>query len=217
MDLAQVSRDVDAVAKAADLLHDELLVLRKIIYKNTSQHRRAQYFQYLVQVKRAHRALKKNELKETVTKVQKLLSALTVGEGMHHVAWKVLNGDVKKDLDAALLQLRAVVVACVDAMEAEKKAYCALGAQFAMTYFIPFCVVANSLLARLFVLQQTMFIRCVQAHHTLSLAYVAQVALANPLRAGTTAVQISDYAIPREVLVAGDGPGLAPLDDDVKL
>ncbi|KDO24173.1 hypothetical protein SPRG_10601 [Saprolegnia parasitica CBS 223.65] len=186
-----------------------MLLLRKIIYKNTSQHRRAQYFQYLVQVKRTHRTLKKDELQALVAKIQSLLSTLQVKEGLHHVAWKVLNGELKTDLDDALRQLQAHIQTIVSAMEAEKKAYRALAAQFAMTFFIPFCVVANSLLARLYVLQQTILIRFIQAHHCLTLAYLAQVALANPLRAGTTAVQLSGYAVPRHALTYCDAPGLS--------
>ncbi|OQS01996.1 hypothetical protein THRCLA_05594 [Thraustotheca clavata] len=209
MDLKQLVNDVGALNEAFDVLDEELQVLRKLIYKNTSQHRRAKYFQYLVQVKRMHRLLKKEELKEVVVKIQKVARMLQIKDGMHHVAWKNLNSDIKMDLDGVLRQIVAIVQTCVEAMEAEKKTYQALGTQFAMTFFVPFCVVVNSLLGRLYVLKQTILIRFIQAHHCLILAYLAQVAHANPLRAGTTAIQLSGYEIPRHVLVYCDSTGLS--------
>jgi hypothetical protein len=50
MDLTQVQDHVRTCVKTVDLIEEELIILRKIIYKNSNQHRRAQYFQYLIQV-----------------------------------------------------------------------------------------------------------------------------------------------------------------------
>ncbi|KAH9111573.1 hypothetical protein LEN26_001935 [Aphanomyces euteiches] len=199
MDLGQVKTHVQSCFPLLDALYEELAVLRKIIYKNTSQHRRAQYFQYLVHVKRLHRRLKKEEAVALLKSILQVLDTLTVRDGMHHVSWKVL-GECKATLDSILRQLQAVSIILTDAMVAEKKAFRALGTQYAMTFFMPFCVVTTSLLGRLFTLNQTLLVRCVEAHHALTLAYLAQATLSNPLYASTVAAQLAGYELSSSVL-----------------
>ncbi|KAF0684992.1 Aste57867_23021 [Aphanomyces stellatus] len=202
MDLASVKRHVEESFAAVDALADEMTVLRKLIYKNTSQHRRAQYFQYLLEVKRMHRALKKDDAKSMLHGAIKLLDLLTVTDSKHHVSWKVLgSNDTKATLDAVLRQLQAYALGSVSAMDAASKAYRALGAQYAMTFFMPFCVVTTSLLGRLFTLQQTLLVRCVEAHHALTLAYLAQTTLSNPFYANTVAVQLQSYQLDPNVVL----------------
>jgi len=78
-------------------------------------------------------------------------------------------------------------------MEAEKKAYRSLATQFDLTYFMPFALVANSLLARLYAIEKELAVHCVEAHHCLTLSYLSQVTLSNPLRAHIISVQLSSY------------------------
>ncbi|ETW02574.1 hypothetical protein H310_06053 [Aphanomyces invadans] len=206
MDLDEVNGHIESCVEAMDALHAELNVLRKIIYKNTNQHRRANYFQYLVHVKRLHRAVKPDKTKHTIKSILQVLDALKVKDAsMHHVSWKVLcSGDFKTKVDSVLRQLVALIETYVDAMEAEKKAYIALGMQYAMTFFMPFCVVTTSLLGRLYTLHQTLLVRFTEAHHAITLAYLAQSTLANPLYASTIATQLASYRLPPHVVVRLD-------------
>ncbi|RHX97839.1 hypothetical protein DYB25_007378 [Aphanomyces astaci] len=219
MDLNVVKGHVQSCASAVDALLAEVNVLRKIIYKNTSQHRRANYFQYLV--KRLHRGMKADKTKHTIKATLHLLDVLQVKDtNMHHVSWKVLGGDCKTNVDTVLRQLLALIDTCVEAMEAEKKAYTALGMQYAMTFFMPFCVVATSLVGRLYTLHQTLLVRFVEAHHAITLAYLAQTILANPLYASTVTAQLASYRLPPQVVAALDDmtssvePTTAPLNKE---
>ncbi len=133
--------------------------------------------------------------------IDKVLASLQVKDGMHHVSWKVLGGrDFISTVDCVLNQLNKIMQILIETMEAETKVYRALAPQFAMSFFMPFCVVTNSLVGRLFVLAQSLLVRCVEAHHCISLAYLAQVALANPLRASTIAKQLSGYRMSNHVV-----------------
>lgn len=87
---------------------------------------------------------------------------------------------------------------------AAQKAYKGLEAQFAMTYFMPFALAMNSVLARLVALSRVVLVRSVEAHAAVSLLYLNQVTHANPLRARTTAVQLQGYGIPADVLAVAN-------------
>lgn len=72
--------------------------------------------------------------------------------------------------------------------------------QFAMTYFMPFALMMNSVLARLTVLFKTVIVRAIELHGGITLLYLNEVTKSNPLRAKVTAVQLRGYQIPSDIL-----------------
>ncbi|TYZ59057.1 hypothetical protein PybrP1_011363 [[Pythium] brassicae (nom. inval.)] len=72
--------------------------------------------------------------------------------------------------------------------------------QFAMTYFMPFALLMNAILARLALLAKALLVLAVEAHGVVALLYLHEVTKANQLRARVTAVQLQGYALPPAVV-----------------
>lgn len=78
-----------------------------------------------------------------------------------------------------------------------------LAVQFAMTYFMPFALTMNSILARLTLLFKGLLARVIEVHGGIALLYLNETTKSNPLRAKTTAVQLRGYSIsPRAIEMA---------------
>lgn len=64
-----------------------------------------------------------------------------------------------------------------------------------MTYFMPFTLTMNGILARLTLLFKGLLVRAIEIHGGIALLYLNETAKSNPLRAKTTAVQLRGYSI----------------------
>lgn len=69
-----------------------------------------------------------------------------------------------------------------------------------MTYFMPFALLMNAMLARLAVLAKALLVLAVETHGGVALLYLNEVTKANPLRARVTAVQLQGYDMPPGVI-----------------
>uniref|UniRef100_K3WPB0 Nucleolus and neural progenitor protein-like N-terminal domain-containing protein n=1 Tax=Globisporangium ultimum (strain ATCC 200006 / CBS 805.95 / DAOM BR144) TaxID=431595 RepID=K3WPB0_GLOUD len=212
---AQLKTHLQPLDVLIDVLGKEVTLFQRSMYKNQSQHRRAAFFQNLHQ--RCLRDIKLPSVKALFAGVSSVLAQLEVEPGMHHIAWKTLAADVKVSADAVLRQLVAFATDAAQVIVAAQKAYkypfsqlllyselcicqTCLEAQFAMTYFMPFALMMNSVLSRLVVLFKTLLARAIESHGAITLLYLNEVTKSNPLRAKVTAVQLRGYQMPANVI-----------------
>lgn len=73
-----------------------------------------------------------------------------------------------------------------------------------MTYFMPFALTMNSILARLTVLFKTILVRIIEGHGGVTLLYLNEVTKANPLRARVTAMQLIGYRLTDQVILVAN-------------
>jgi len=70
------------------------------------------YFTF--QVKRCHRDLKSEDIRVFLNEIIDTLQQLQVQEGMHHIAWKVLGGELKIRLDYILRKIKLFLQTCFE-------------------------------------------------------------------------------------------------------
>lgn len=89
------------------LVKTETIVLKRMIYKNNNQHRRAKYFQYLVQVQRLLSRIDWEEYSQMFQQAVDILEKFKLNPGAHHVKWGVLNGIMKTQLHNVLRTIQS--------------------------------------------------------------------------------------------------------------
>ncbi|GLD92131.1 hypothetical protein PINS_up000664 [Pythium insidiosum] len=198
--LEQLHRDVLSVDAVLNSLKEETALFQRMMYKNHSQHRRAEFFKHLQEVKRGLAECDLKEISGTFKVAKQAIEQLRLGPGDHHISWKVLSGDLKVQLDSLLRRLISIATSFARIITATQKAFRGLSAQFSMTYFMPFALTMNSILGRITVLLRTLLVRAIQVHGGVALIYLNEVTKSNPLRARVTALQLRGYRMPPAVI-----------------
>ncbi|KAL0050812.1 hypothetical protein WJX82_007614 [Trebouxia sp. C0006] len=175
--------DVDSAARGANLvalqgslvrtdLWYEVALLSKLLYKSKNQHRSSKHFQYLTEVKRCMKLLLQLQLSDLVGDLNHLRS--NAGVGMPATASLVMFGRANKlhvpSQQAGILVLQRLLAGCrlaVRAIPAAHAAAAQLLAQLSMTYFMPFCLTALAMVARIQVLVCQLLLDNIKAYNSL--------------------------------------------------
>ncbi|DBA79811.1 hypothetical protein WJX77_011348 [Trebouxia sp. C0004] len=175
--------DVDSAARGANLLAlqgslvrtdlwHEAALLSKLLYKSKNQHRSSKHFQYLSEVKRCMRLLQQVQLSDLVGDLNHLRS--NAGVGMPATASLVMFGRASKlqvpSQQAGILVLQRLLAGgrlAVKTIPAAHAAAAQLLAQLSMTYFMPFCLTALAMLARIQVLVCQLLLDSIKAYNCL--------------------------------------------------
>lgn len=94
------------IPETMDLINNEMIILKRTMYKNKNQHRRSQYFQYLSHLNRLMDNIPSwtnDDMSDVIERAVLILETFTLKDANHHhVKWGTLDGILKKHIDHVL-------------------------------------------------------------------------------------------------------------------
>ncbi|KAL0021447.1 hypothetical protein WJX79_000584 [Trebouxia sp. C0005] len=192
-DVESAARGANFVALQGSLVRTDLwyeaALLSKLLYKSKNQHRSSKHFQYLSEVKQCMKLLQQLQLSDLVGDLNHLTSS--AGVGVPASASLIMFGRANKlhvpAQQAGILVLQRLLAGCRLAVKTIPAAHAAavqLLAQLSMTYFMPFCLTALAMVARIQVLVCQLLLDSIKAYNSL-LPLVMVLPQQNLARTGT--------------------------------
>jgi hypothetical protein len=129
----------------------ELSLLERLLYKHKNQHRKAEYFHKLMEIRRAERKIKEEIKKMQQANAWNLTASATA-----------VRGTGREQLQQRLRALDSFAVSLLAAQSLILKCSRLLYGLLAQTYFMAFALACLAILARMYAAQRTMLIHTLQ-------------------------------------------------------